>query len=330
VLAWLLAWSIELAWSAPEGCGDVEALRQELARYRLAEDPEHARAEVVLGRIAEGEPWSVTLVIELDGDRIERRFQAADCTLAISASALMIAVALDPVGAFDYVEELEQRATAPVVVEPLPPPPPEPEPEPEPELEPATEPEPRTLDLVAQLASRGALGPSPGFGAELFGSLGLRIGSPALTGRFQLTGAYAPPRAADSSLREDAGVRLWLASVGARGCIEPRLGRTNLTLPVCLGVETGVLGGRGFGLDVNRQVRVAHLAIPLDVELVFMPTRVFGLVLGASGYAQLIRPNIAIVGEGVIHQPSPVGARVWGGFEFRVPNDNPSRRRPSK
>lgn len=331
MLAWLLAWSIvsdlDLHWSAPEGCGHVEALRRELARYRLAEDPEDAHAEVTLAQLDPAGPWSVTLAVELDGDRIERHFEAGNCSLAISASALMIAVALDPVGAFDYVEELEQQVAA-VAIEPEPEPQPEPEPEPPP-LEAKPEPSRRSIDLVAQLAGRGALGPSPGFGAELFGSLGVRVGS-TLGGRFELTGSFAPPRTAESTLRDDAGIRLWLASVGARGCIEPSFARSNLALPVCLGIETGVLAGRGFGLDENRKVRTAHLAIPLDVDLVWMPTRVFGLMIGLSGYAQLIRPTFGVEGEGVVHQPGPAGVRVRAGFEFRWPNDNHSRRRPTR
>ncbi|MFO7562852.1 MAG: hypothetical protein R6X02_09445 [Enhygromyxa sp.] len=321
---------LEIDWRADPGCDDPEALHGELRRYKLDRSDDAARVRVDLRVDPEGR-WWVELHVELEAGVIDRRFSADSCALATSASALMIAVALDPVAALDELDDQPddqpESGFAPESEfddepESTPESTPKSESTPESNPEPAPEPRPRELGLVASLAGQGALGPLPGFGAELFATLGLR----ARSTRVELVANVGFPRAVELEQRDDAGVRLHYASLGLRGCGEPIAARVHLAFPLCLGAEAGPLFARGFGLDEDRRSSAPWLAVNGSAGISWAPTRVFGVFLAAEGWLGVVRPRTLVEGVGVVHQPGQAGVRIRAGLEFRWPNNIGSRR----
>ena len=87
---------VALTWDAPAGCpssaavvGDVE---RTLAESGHARAPVAATARVVA---SSGEPWQVSLTLDVRGTRTERRFQAESCDAIAAAAVLIIALAAD-------------------------------------------------------------------------------------------------------------------------------------------------------------------------------------------------------------------------------------------
>lgn len=324
---------LEIEWDAEQGCDDPEPLQRELRRYRLDDGAATARVRVVLRSDADGR-WLVDLHLEFDDGAVDRRFGADSCALATSATALMIAVALDPMGALEQLEvESEQPEPEPELEQPKPEPAPE---QPKPASERAAEAtpdahtleaKPRDVGLVAQLAATGALGPLPGFGAGLFASMGVR----ARATRVEVVGNVGFPRTLrlddrGGVDRPDAGVRVHYWSLGLRGCGEPTIARVSLAFPLCLGTELGPLTALGFGLDQNRRSSARWLAVVGNAGLSWAPTRVFGVFLAAEGWIGVARPRTGVEGVGVVHRPNQVGVRVRAGVEFRWPNNIGGRR----
>jgi hypothetical protein len=310
--------ALTIQLDADPACDRPHALRRELGRYRLDTGDQDARIDVQI-RPADAGGFAIALRVEFADGSVDRRFDAASCELATSATALMIAVALDPIGAFEALDE-----PAPTeAVEPQPEPQPESEPQPEPKTEPEPEPRARDLGLVAQLAGQGGLGPLPGFGFELFASLGVR----ARATRVELLTHAGLPRTIRLA-EPDSGVRLHYWSLGLRGCGEPTAAKVGLAFPLCLGPELGGLTAAGFGLDQNRRSSARWLAVAGSAGLSWSPTRVFGVFLAAEAWLGIARPRTRIEGAGVVHRPDQAGMRVRAGVEFRWPN-NLGRRRPS-
>lgn len=86
---------------------------------------------------------------------------------------------------------------------------------------------------------------------------------------------------------------------------------------VCAGLEAGRLSGTGFG---SREQRTGHAlwAAP-GVEALFAPALASALSLQVSAgiFIALRKPEFAIDGVGVVHQPSPVSARVELGMGWQ-------------
>lgn len=92
MLAFVLA--VAPRWDAPAGCPDRDAVaaRVEALAGRAADDETSAHAQV------EGPPWRATIELRR-GDAIDTRvIEAESCAGVVDAYAVMIAVAMDPIG----------------------------------------------------------------------------------------------------------------------------------------------------------------------------------------------------------------------------------------
>ncbi|PRQ03813.1 hypothetical protein [Enhygromyxa salina] len=333
----LLSWSpatdageLEIEWKAAAACDDSAALRRELGRYPL-DTGEGVRVSVELRQLDDDE-WSVALRLGLADRVVEQTFAAPSCERAIAATALAIATAIDPVGALARTSpvpepklETEPQPETETESEPEPEPETEPEPQPEtgskpkpkPKPKPAPQPPRRDLGLITQLAGQAALGPLPGFGPGMFGTLGLRIGAT----RVELVSNVGFPRVVTLPQRPDAGARMHVWTLGLRGCGEPSLRHASVAFPICIGVEAGPLAARGFGLDDNSRVRAAWVAAAGSAGVSWAPTRVFGVFAAVEGWVGATRPVTRIEDASVLHQPGSAGLRVRAGVEFRWPNN---------
>ena len=110
-----------LTWEAPPECPTTEDVLEEVGRTVLRplapRSPVTATARVVSGP---GPAWQATLILEVGGASTERRFEAESCEAIASATALIIAIAVDD--APDAPPAPSPRASSPPPVTPAPPP----------------------------------------------------------------------------------------------------------------------------------------------------------------------------------------------------------------
>lgn len=313
--------AIDLHWDGPPECEGEAALSERMTELLPALPVrEGGSIDVRVGLEAVAAGWAV--VVELDSalglDR--REFVAESCAVAIDASALVIAVALDPVAVTLALEELREP-------EPEPEREPEREPEPEPELEPEPEPElrvtlasdppddppPRPTQLRGGLAVLGG----GGYGPLQSGS-GILLARVALIGRAwrsELRGGWLPPVVHD--VGDDRRIRVdgWL--IGARGCGVPS--RNALEFPLCVGIEAG--GVRGSPLDPITNPRDASqpwVAAELGPGLHWAPRPRLALGLEVAAVVPFVTAGFALDEQRVLGF-SPVGVRALASIELRLP-----------
>lgn len=292
-----VTWALE--WRAPRECPSREELVRDIREYlpELEEPPEQAsRAtlRITAEVVASAESWSARVRVSgPDGDR-ERWFSAPVCSELADATALITAVALDPV----LVSRRVTSWTAGPVAEPQPEPEPEPEPKPEPEPEPEPESivsvadlddavgpsdrKPRTVELGLRVEGAGGWGPtSTGYGA-------IGAGFAVFEGlwRWQLEGGWWIPRTIELTDGRAGRFQAWW--VGTRGCVVPSVAK--LEFPLCPGVEIGQVVGQGVAPTTNTQresyawlagvigqginwVIVERLALTAEVALLIPVTR---------------------------------------------------------
>ena len=242
-----------------------------MRRFVVAEPAADAVPEATVRERPEG---GFRLEFELrgaEGTTARRSLDAAECDLLADATALLAAVAIDPVGAAARATAPEEPrahavsdhgagepaatghphdAASAQVVEPA---------SAERAAETVAPPRasdraaaertatvPRRIRGVARGFASGGFGALPRFGAGLGAAVGLMI--PWF--RVEATGTYWLDRRRDYA--DDPGVggtfRMW--AFGGRMCVEPQVRR--LTIPACVGAEGGRTRSQGVGVDEAR------------------------------------------------------------------------------
>ncbi|HLT39454.1 MAG TPA: hypothetical protein VK034_24390 [Enhygromyxa sp.] len=264
---------VPLRWTAPLECPDQAALRERVDALApgLLDSRDAAGSQVEAEIRVEAEGYAATVVVRNDGGETRRELAAGDCELLADATALILAVTLDPVAVSIGLGRIESPGLEPRAIEPEPV---EPEPiEPEPV---AVDPEldmprdrglpdrPRRLRAGVRVLGGGGYGPTNTGYATVNGTLAL-IGP---RWRAELGGLWAIPRV----VRVDAGFGGsfdgW--AILGRGCFAPTLRR--LELPVCGGVELGSVRGRGLpDLPSSDRASFVWIAIAVGQGLWFSP-----------------------------------------------------------
>lgn len=261
---------LELSWEAPAGCPGSDQVRELLQGLSSGS---HSPARV-RGRIEpRGSGFAESLEIAVNGVVEQRVLESKACIELARATALLIAIALDPIVA---VEGLERTSEAPSEIPELPAPA---------RIDRATTSSPadtitspagsRRVDarsirprwLVDGNAVAGASwGTVPGVAGLVGAALGVeRSAAHAPRLRLALEGRYTIPTTAAYSDRPAlaAGFDLWALS--PKGCLSPQARR--LSLPACLGLELGSLRARASGTSDARTDRSAWIAATLDTSL---------------------------------------------------------------
>ena len=112
------------------------------------------------------------------------------------------------------------------------------------------------------------------------------------------------------------GAHLQLYSGAARGCAVPRIGRAEL--PVCLGVELGVMRAEGFGAQMTDISHSLWGAIALGPALRLPVTQTVSLWLGADELVSFLRPGFNVRNLGTFYTAPLESTRIWAGCELRL------------
>jgi hypothetical protein len=331
--------AFSLTWDAPPGCPDSDYLRAQVETLLTGAPPSlvavAARAKV--SQRADG-IWTVKLTTDRDGAVGERSLEADACRSLADATALVVALTIDP--AHVAIAGLERSdsppdASAPVPQAPLPPTsalPPLPAPPPAPMVHPAVALRsadrpmarestrlPLRFALIPAIA--GDLGTLPhiAYGFTLAGSV--------LVGRFrgEAYGSYWPSQTAAGPVGTPPGEggSIELFDGGTRACFsvtDERPPAHRLELSPCAGFEAGALHGKGVNLAPSLTATGLWLALTLDARAVVRLSRSLGVALDLGAAVPLRRDAFTFgAGSGapVFHQAYFIEGRAWLGPELR-------------
>jgi len=273
-------------WRAPSECGDVSALRAQIARY-----VDHAVADRRLASVVvehDGDAYRAVVRIQVRGGGMaERTVEAHDCAAVVEAVALVVGLAAE---------------SAP------PPAPPPPAPIAHPDLVAATPPVAPARHVALHARTVADAGAVPG------GGLGVDAGIVAATGRLAAVASFDlfPRRFAAAPGATGAGVDIGLLGGTVEGCV--RVGPPWL----CAGAAAGRMRGRGVGVvgaqAASRVWAAAQVGIAADVPLRY-GVRLTGEVDGLVG---LTRPRFVLDDGTLLYRPAAVGVRALVGLEVRI------------
>lgn len=318
ILAATLAAPLELGWRAPESCPDVTAARATIDALLDGHAPDPARrvtADVVIEADAAGFLARVRIV---EGDAVgEREVVAPTCEEVADASALIVAMAIDPrLGGSDAPSPDVPQALDTAVPEPV-------VPTPSGERAARLPTTPRAADdppavRPARARLRGLVRASAGVGVgtvpTVTGVVAIGLGVAGPRWRAELDADVWTPRRRDDVT---IGVEVTGWSVGVRGCGSPLARR--LEIPLCIGARAGAAHGRGVGDLVARRQVAPWLSATLGAGLWGWITPRFALALDVDAVVALTRPAFVVQPSGFVVRAPPAGVRAVFGPVLRWP-----------
>lgn len=300
-----VAQPLYVTWIGPQDCERRDALVSEMGQIlggSQAHEPLTARVEVTR---EESGRWHVVLVVDRDNIQSQRAFEAASCDAAVSAAALITAIASDE-------GVLPQSPPVPVIPRRL-----------------ASEaPSPawrrvlNGLQLDVTLGGTGEYGLSPAFapGAEV--SIGGSL--PRLGGvvhlRALVTGAYFAPQT-DALPGHVESAEFQLVAVSGRACTS--FGTARLDVGPCIGGELDRMSGTGVGSATVFTPGEGSATWATLVGSLLASVRLtgdLGLFARFDANVSIAPPHFDVQtpsGRQLADRPSPVAARAAAGVELR-------------
>ena len=274
--------SLVLDWEAPWSCPSERAVRRTVHDWLAqARKPQSTRGIRVRASVQkEADGFTLDLRLEMPGGSGREQLHAVKCETLVGVVALKIALLADP--------DALLRA----------PPPPQPH----------REAEFWGLRLVTALGP----GPLPGLGPFLELAASRRFGFTAI----DLGVGYGFPNTIRYSGLE-AGARVDLFYARPRFCVLPNLNAVDL--PICLGVDLGLMRARGLGRDLDDVFtsKQFYAAAALGAALRWPKTGWIAGWIGGEALFSLVRPDFYARNLGSLYAPDPFGGRVQAGVECR-------------
>jgi len=236
----------ELSWSAPEACPSSSTVEHRVERI-LNRPPSVREDEVLLVQASvkppeRDLPWRVELETDNGQRHSSRLLQAASCDELASATALLVAILIEP-GAGNT-----EPSAAPV---PPPPPPKSAAPASAPTAERASDaPTPVRFALGAFAGSVSGLLPAWSFGLGLDGAVSWK----SLRWNVALAGWLPVEEPAPDNAAQ--GARFRLLSAAADVCLAPALSE-RVSTGICSGAQVDSLHAQGFGQGVRANTEQA-------------------------------------------------------------------------
>jgi hypothetical protein len=304
---------VVLHWAAPSECPAEGAVRAEMDRLlgpSSARPPAPIPVAATVSLEDQGE-WHVRLETPGDGAPRIREIHAATCAAIADATALILAMMIDPEAASAAPPSPAKSPPVALTPPPIAPPrvpveaPRSPPPPPPITPPPAT---PTSLRIAAlagldtaslpELAASLALGASFVYGAQ----------------RFEAGIAYYPSRKGTVAARPGTGgnVDLLTGSVGT--C--RHFGSGAIEVGPCVGVELGRLHASGFGVSNPGEGSTLWAAVQGGGVLSVRIVSRLALVLRLGATAPLLRPSFVLENVGAVYRPPAVTARGSGGVEL--------------
>jgi hypothetical protein len=242
-----------LDWIAVDGCPSLDDVVA-MTRGLTAADADWAGVSVAARVVAAGDGFALTLEIATDGAPTQtHRLSSPTCAPLAKATALLVAIAVDPIATAERVP--------PIVVVPPPPEPPAQAAVADADAPPAASP---TVDRPKRSASRTRFslgvfaGPGIAIGPGLTGVFGARAGVGWSRARLEIGGRQTLATTAVYADRPGLGAQIRGWAVHVRGCLVPRVGP--IAIPLCAGALAGRTRANGQGTDADRVVHTPRVA----------------------------------------------------------------------
>jgi hypothetical protein len=285
------AGSLTLSWQAPLGCPARDELRAEIARLlggtiRVPSGGDIKARAVVLHE----QTWSLTIETQSAGRPGQRSIEAASCQDLADATALIIALMVDP-------DAVAANATNPKPVPATPPP----------DSRPAPAMQRRSVQYLVGVHAAASQGTLPSFDLGIGGGVGLA----GRRWRVELRGTYG--------LRRDQKAGAYgefnFAAAALAACFNFQWG--GVALGPCADGELGLVSAKGVNVDESFPAQTlwaalgagAYAAIPLGPHL--------SLPLHLDVLAPLRRTEYMVKNvPGRVYQAPAVGGRLSAGIEL--------------
>ena len=290
--------ALTLGWDAPASCPTREAAIAEVQELLGAIPPSDRHVDVrVTLRAAPGGRWIAELETQTRQGAGRRRIEGASCESVTQASALAIALTIDP-------NALSRQPALPAATPPV-------------TRGPIVQASPVLRDEAAPVTPRGptfdamAMGavdsswPRPALGIEATGAVSVG------RGRFELGGIFWLPRTLVGPARSE-GARMTAAAGMLRGCYA-----AFWRVDGCAAGELGAVVGSGFGITHPRTGAEPWAAGTLGI---WLHPRGASLdwTLGVDVGWAFVRPSVVIDGRGTVATPAPVFLRVALGLDWSL------------
>jgi hypothetical protein len=304
---------MDFQWLAPEGCPSPSEVRTEIDGLLGSAAGERARQNLsVHATVEHGARWLVTLETRSSTATGHRTIEAVSCQALGSATALIVALIIDPDAVAAHAKPA--KAAEPAYAKPAkaaePGPPPVAEPLP---LVPPPSEARATLGL-AGLGAAGTIGVLPGPDLDLTATLGLLRGQ----WRAELRAAYGLRTVSSDPLAGASGAhgRFRFLAGTLAGCW--LVSRAAVDLGPCADVEFGAVQGEGVGpLDVASK-NTPWLGLGAGGVLIFKATSWLQFPVHADAVAPLWRPTYVFRNaDSPIFRSWTVGGRLSVGVETR-------------
>jgi len=309
----LAAWADEgsgyaFAWRAPEGCPAASTVEGEIDNLLGGPAADRARDSLrVQATVERGAQWLVTLETASKSASGHRTLEAATCQGLANATALIVALMIDP----DAVAA--RSAQVPVAAPPMAPPaPPAVIPAPSPKEPSATT--VRTLSVLAGAAVAGNAGvlPSPDAGASV------SVGVVRPRWRLEARAAYGPRRVPSDPLSDPPGAygRFSFLAGTLAGCWT--FTRPSFEVGPCANLELGAVQGQGIGATQTASKISPWFGLGAGVFTAIKVNAWLYFPVHADVVLPLWRPHFVFQNVPTpIFQSWPVGLRLTAGVELR-------------
>lgn len=276
---------LSIEWDAPAACPTESAVRAALHRWLelTPEGIEGAAVEAHAHVRPSPDGWQLELTLVSPGGRQEETLVAARCETIVELVALKVALAVNPTGLVQGLEETSADATS------------------------------QARGLV--FGARGVFGvgagvlPGTSVGVAAVGSLESR------SWRLELGAQFWFPRPSVYPQLPSVGADVELVAGEARGCALPAIG--GVVLPICAGFELGVMRAVGFGTAQTRASDQLWAAVVIGPALRWHLVGPMSLWLEGEALLALNRPEFHFRNLPLLYKPEPAAAQGWAGLEVR-------------
>lgn len=293
---------VTLAWTAPAECPDRARVLAKIDRLAPASARLRVRVDATVTRDERG--YRVALVTEADGARGERALEAATCASLADATAVIVAMMLDPASA------AAGQASAPVASVAASPPPSESS-----EAPPVPEAPAPDRRVAGVLMAGGALDSGLGPGTKV----GVMVGGGVTIDRLRLdvVGSSFAGRAGRVEAAPDAGGDVTVRSLLARGCVTPSHAMIVASY-ACAVAGAAQVSASGFGVEAPSSGSASFAVVGASGLTALRLTSSVSLELGAEALVPLARPRFVLERVGEAHRVAPValGLRAALGVAF--------------
>jgi hypothetical protein len=318
---------VAIAWEGPQRCGD--GARTRATFDRLVGAPREdlsgaARVEVV----EEGELLRARVVVAHAGAETQRELRSSDCGALSDAVGLVLAVALDPIGAsatvmdamadpVDPDVDVEPPASIPLAIEPI-------------AALAAPRPVPRRrrppLSVSVLVSGGGTRGPLQSFGGVLGGGLGLGIARARveLAAQHHFRTTHEHPR--DERVRADATLTAGRVSAGWAPTVD------RFSFPMLAGIELGAVTARADRLTTSTTGSSLWAAVVPQFRPSVHATRwlALGLDLQLAVALRRARFDVDDYPETPLVHVDPLGFRFGVSIEITALQQKSDRNAPSR